>query len=86
MLAKDIPLEIRDAVLRIYAGLKSVQLQLHIPARGAAAAMKMIFTLLSWTQIFYEKNSNPPYSISSYVRKCSLCHPIWRTASVKRLD
>lgn len=41
MLAKDIPLEIRDAVLRIYAGLKSVQLQLHIPARGAAAAMKM---------------------------------------------
>jgi len=41
MLPKDMPLEIRDAVLRIYAGLKSIQLQVHIAVKGAAAAMKM---------------------------------------------
>lgn len=41
MLPKDMPLAIRDAVLRIYAGLKSIQLEVHIPAIGAAAAMKM---------------------------------------------
>jgi hypothetical protein len=41
MLPKDMPLAIRDAVLRIYAGLKSIQLEVYIPAIGAAAAMKM---------------------------------------------
>lgn len=42
MLPKDMPLAIRDAVLWIYAGLKSIQLEVYIPATGAAAAMKMI--------------------------------------------
>lgn len=60
MLPKDMPLAIRDAVLRIYAGLKSIQLEVYIPAQGAAAAMKM--------NVRFQESDNA----TEHVNSCSL--------------
>lgn len=64
MLPKDMPLAIRDAVLRIYAGLKSIQLEVHIPAMGAAAAMKM--------NLRFQESDNA----AEHVNSCSLLKDI----------
>lgn len=64
MLPKDMPLAIRDAVLRIYAGLNSIQLEAHIPATGAVAAMKM--------NLRFQESDNATKNIKS----CSLLQDV----------